>query len=642
MRTRWDLSAFTWTLRGWRQHDWELGKSFARTEDGTPDVPPLVARVPGSVRGALVAAGIVPSPYRGTDSRASEWIENRHWSYTVVIPDDAAAAAESARLVLVADSLDYAGVVLVDSTEVGRFEGSLTPVEFDVTDAVAQGGRTLTIVFTHLPDDIGQVGRTSEIREWKARFNYGWDWTPRIVQVGIAGPIALEARAGALLDRVDVATEHDHATGAGSLRVRAHSGAAGTVRVDVTAPDGSAVATAAVDADGRWHAVELGVVETWQPHTRGDQPLYTVAVHNDDDRHTRRIGFRSLRWLPAQDAPAGAEPWILEVNGEPLFLAGVNWVPVRPDTADVTPDEIRARLLAYREIGVVILRVWGGAALEQRAFYDLADELGFLVWQELPLSSSGIDNLPPADDAFVGEFARIAASYAERIAHHASLVLWGGGNELTQGPTETLPDRPIDDSHPAIAAAKAVIAEADPARRFVATSPLGPSVWAFPENFGTGIHHDVHGPWEFDGPFEDWRDYWDRDDALLRSEVGMGGASGMDLLEAYDLAGPTSTPEERAELQQRWRHSSAWWLKDFARWEGEGTLAEWVDRSQRRQAKWLSYAARATLDRFPAVGGFIVWLGHDTFPCAVSLSLLDFEGRIKPVGRALGEVFRGR
>ena len=44
---------------------------------------------------------------------------------------------------------------------------------------------------------------------------------------------------------------------------------------------------------------------------------------------------------------------------------------------------------------------------------------------------------------------------------------------------------------------------------------------------------------------------------------------------------------------------------------------------------------------FRVVGGFIVWLGHDTFPCAVSLSLLDADGSAKPAALAIAEVFRG-
>jgi beta-mannosidase len=53
----------------------------------------------------------------------------------------------------------------------------------------------------------------------------------------------------------------------------------------------------------------------------------------------------------------------------------------------------------------------------------------------------------------------------------------------------------------------------------------------------------------------------------------------------------------------------------------------------------LSYAARATKSRFPRSTGFIVWLGHDAFPCAVSLALFDYDGRPKPAAAALAEVF---
>lgn len=64
-----------------------------------------------------------------------------------------------------------------------------------------------------------------------------------------------------------------------------------------------------------------------------------------------------------------------------------------------------------------------------------------------------------------------------------------------------------------------------------------------------------------------------------------------------------------------------------------------MDDSQQRQARFLAHAAHATRSRFPRVGGFFVWLGHDAFPCAVSLALLDAEGRPKPVAEALRGVF---
>lgn len=642
MRREWDLGDRDWSLIGWRQNDWELGMTFARLEAGRPDVAAVPAAVPGSVRGALRRAGVVPDPGVALDSRASEWIENRHWTFSRPLP--ALPPLEPGdRIVLVADSLDYTGAILVDRSTVATFRGTFRSVEVDLTDAIAAGGTQLTIVFTDVPADLGQIGRSSRIRDWKTRFYYGWDWTPRIVQTGIAGPLRLELRRGARLCDVAVRADLD-GTGAGALRIRAEVDGVGNLVAVVTDPAGArSEHPLPVTGEG---TVVLGAVEPWRLHAPAPA-LYGVGVELRDadgallDVRSRRVGFRTVEWRANEGAPEGAEPWLLVLNGEPVFLAGVNWVPIRPDYADVTVGDYRSRLVAYRDVGVVVLRVWGGAALEQDAFYDLADELGLLIWQELPLSSSGIDNTPPGDFEIAEELAAIARDYARRVGHHPSIVLWGGGNELTSGATPFRPDAPLTDAHPAIAAAKAALAETDPGRRFVATSPTGPTIWADPARYGEGVHHDVHGPWESDDTFEAWCAYWDGDDSLLRSEVGMSGASPVDLLERHGLAGPTSTEEDRAALRQLWSHSSAWWLGEFDRWDGAGGLESWVDHSQVRQAAWLAYAARVTRDRFPRVGGFIVWLGHDTFPCAVSLSILDSDGRPKPVADALAAVFRG-
>jgi len=50
-------------------------------------------------------------------------------------------------------------------------------------------------------------------------------------------------------------------------------------------------------------------------------------------------------------------------------------------------------------------------------------------------------------------------------------------------------------------------------------------------------------------------------------------------------------------------------------------------------------AARTTKRRFPGIGGFIVWMGHDPFPCPCNTAVLDFHGRMKPAAEALKEIF---
>lgn len=645
MRLRMPMHKAEWQLRGWRQNDWELARTPERAKVRVPDVGPVPAAVPGSVRGALLAAGLVPDPTVGTQSRASEWIEHRHWSYSTTVSDEVVEHARSGRrVILVCGALDHAGAVLIDETEIGRFRGSFLPHEFDLTDAIAAGSRELSIVFTDVPDGLGQNGWTSRVRDWKPRFNYGWDWIPRMVQIGIPEAPVIEVRDAAVLDRVDVRAELDPATGACVLHVTALTPPDRGFTLELTI-DGPGVAMRHELRGDGGISIRLDVsgAREWDLFDSDEGvSLYEVCLRLRsahgviEDTVNRTVGFRSIEWTHPQDAPPDAEPWLCLLNGRPIFLQGVNWVPIRADYADVTAEEVRARLIAYRDLGVNLLRVWGGAALESDTFYRLCDELGLLVWQELPLTSSGLDNHPPYDAEFAEEVARIAESYAHRRGHHAALALWGGGNELTMVSAPAIPGMPLDDRHPALAAARAALARADPGRRFVATSPMGPRFEAHEAEFGLGLHHDVHGPWDWPGDVESWEDYWDRDDAVLRSEVGVAGASGAQLLREHGLVADGLAFDELREL---WTHSSGWWLRDFDRWAGGTDIAEWIGSSQRRQADMLAYAARATKSRFPRSTGFIVWLGHDAFPCAVSLALFDYDGRPKPAAAALAEVF---
>jgi beta-mannosidase len=90
-------------------------------------------------------------------------------------------------------------------------------------------------------------------------------------------------------------------------------------------------------------------------------------------------------------------------------------------------------------------------------------------------------------------------------------------------------------------------------------------------------------------------------------------------------------------------HTNGWWIQwpDYLNEGGDpSNLDMYVEWSQARQAKALAYAARACKNRFPRCGGFIIWMGHDCYPCPVNTAVVDFLGRPKPAAIALGEVFR--
>jgi beta-mannosidase len=178
-------------------------------------------------------------------------------------------------------------------------------------------------------------------------------------------------------------------------------------------------------------------------------------------------------------------------------------------------------------------------------------------------------------------------------------------------------------------------ADLDPDRRFLHTSASGPSELGVEADFGKGVHWDVHGPW-----LPESEAYWKADDALFRSEVGAPGASPVAILERYFNADALLPADESNPLWSRF-----WfWIQapQFRKEHGRDPvdLAEYVNWSQAIQTEALVRAARSCKGRFPACGGMIIWMGHDSFPCPCNTAILDFHGHPKPAALALGEIFR--
>lgn len=641
MKTQHDLSTLEWKVSGWTPNLWRMDQSMEIGASPSAEIPAIPARVPGSVQGALLDAGIIPDWNVGLNHRECEWVENRHWIYEARIPDEWIQSGMIHRLNCL--GLDYSGEVYLNRALVSEFRGSHVPHVFDLTPHLAEKENVLRIVFLTPPRWLGQFGRTSQMKEWKVRFNYTWDWTARLVQIGIWDSVFLEVTDGREIADFRCFTDADPLRAVGE--VIADDGA--SLEVSLTA-DGLPIRSETLpvlDFDVVGLAWTDLPVALWHPNMHGDQPLYDLTCRlldkdgNELDRVERRVGFKSVVWRPCEGAPENADPWLCEVNGKPVFLQGVNWVPVRPNFADVTEDDYRKRLELYRDLGLNVLRVWGGAILEKQVFYDLCDELGIMVWQEFPLSSSGVDNYPPDDEQSIAEQAEIARSYISRRQHHASLLMWSGGNEL-MNPDGT----PVGFEHPMMARFKEVAEQLDPVHRLVPTSASGPTEWVTPDSWGKGLHWDVHGPWKADGDLaEGWSDFWAKDDALFRSETGSPGASPAEIIRRYAGDLPVMPANHTNPL---WRRPppSVWWIewdRFFAEVGREPeSLEEYVAWSQDRQTGALSIAVGRCKERFPACGGVILWMGHDCFPCAANTSIVDFDGNPKPAALALKEIWR--
>ena len=332
------------------------------------------------------------------------------------------------------------------------------------------------------------------------------------------------------------------------------------------------------------------------------------------DRQSRRVGFKHVEWRRTKGAAHSADPYLCVVNGKETLLFGVDWTPIRPNFADLRDEDYRLRLSIYRDCGMTILRVWGGGFLEKDCFYDYCDEMGLLLWQEFPLSSSGMDNYPPDDPASVEALARIAETYIDRRQHHVSILLWCGGNELMDDKNG------VKSSQPTLTI-KTPSGDCQVCRNrsqegsgpsFSAHQPLRSGGQFNLQDCGKGVFWDVHGPWNLDGPVDGaWKELWDQG----RCHVPFGNGRALREPRVHHPKYEGNLKDTPGTHQNPLWNRQPWWIDwpKFVEEKGREPrdLEEYVTWSQARQSAALTLAARVLKSRFPACGGMIIWMGHE-------------------------------
>jgi Beta-galactosidase/beta-glucuronidase len=648
-----NLSALDWKLWGYRIDSWRKNFDFQKLQGDRAEIMNIPVHIPGSVQKALKDASLISDWNIGTNSIESEWVENRHWLFTTTLPDN--FLANGNQFVLHCDGLDQKGLVYVNGKEAGSFNNAFIPYNFDLTPFLKDKNNTLAIIFECSPSYLGHSCWTSKIKDWKPRFYYGWDWTPRIVQIGIWDNVNLQIskKDDVRINNLLVTTNADKLKDLGELRIKASlSGLKdNNIHLSLIDPTGRPVLEETLSASElsglkTWNNLKI---KRWWPNGHGNQPLYRLSIDlldtngNSLQKIDKEVGFKHVEWLPCKNAPTNADPWICSINNKPIFLQGINWTPILPNFADVNKDQYIKLLTTYKNLGINTIRIWGGGFPEKDWLYELCDQLGILIWQDFPISSSGLDNYPPTDPVVINEMTHIVKQYLDRLQHHVSILIWCAGNELYELENNVVP---VTDKHPMIKAMKEWVNLQDPQRRFLSGTPSGPNKTGNWQNFGKGINWDVHGPWNLpfasdDSTMVSVDRFWKTDDALFHSEVGVPGAMSAEMINKYKgkydaLPANTANP--------LWRNVN-WWIEwnDYLKYrknQPANSLNDYVAWSQKRQTEGLCIALKNCKNRFPACGGFIIWMGHDSFPCPVNTSIIDFDGNLKPVAYELEKIFK--
>jgi beta-mannosidase len=417
----------------------------------------LPGTVPGGVHLDLIAAGRISDPFVGDEELRVQWIAESDWEYRRQFTVEAAVAAEE-HVALVFDGLDTLADLRLNGEPLGSTDNMFRKWQFEVTGRLRPGPNELSVVFRsavrhaaaldskrHLVAANDQLPGAPYVR--KAASHFGWDWGPKLPNIGFWQGVWLEGWSTARLANVRVESTVERPAAGDRARISARievdrTGASGSaapaveVLMSVTHPDGRAqVVRAPLQTDRATAelAIEIEAPELWWPNGLGGHPLYRVEVEllaggRSLDVRSFRVGLRTLELR--RDPDQWGESFGFVVNGVPVFAKGGNWIPADSFPARATGAQIELFLGAAADANHNMVRVWGGGYYETDAFYDACDRLGLLVWQDFMFACS---IYPLGDEAFLTNVAVEVSEQVRRLRHRPCLALWCGNNEMELG-----------------------------------------------------------------------------------------------------------------------------------------------------------------------------------------------------------------
>jgi len=439
----------------------------------------------------------------------------------------------------------------------------------------------------------------------KCQMGFGWDFAPRLRTMGLWDDVAfIVTRSVFLRDLWIMAHPEDN-----DARVSVHftvdsdTSQDVLVRVDVRSRQGFGPQT--------WHresplhlktgeqtahvGFDLPEARLWQPWDRGEPYLYDLTLQIERagemlDSLTQSFGVRSVEMAHNPGTPKGNQDWTVVLNGTPEFIRGANWVPLDALPGRLTRANYEGVITMAREAGINLLRVWGGGLREKRAFYDLCDEQGILVWQEFPLACLLLGHLPRSA-RFRDLLVQEGRSIVRQLRNHPSILLWCGGNEFSYHRNRRLVD-----------SLEAIVRTEDGTRPFRRTSPRDGA-----------IHNWL--VWHGKAPAREYL----RDRPQFITEFGLQALPDLSSLSRFLPADELYPPGAG------WRYHCAQ-LEKMQRYIdplSPHSLQEWIEASQRAQAQALQIAIEHFRRRKYRTSGAVVWQLNDAWP-AISWSLIDY------------------
>jgi beta-mannosidase len=623
-----------------------LHSNWKFREVGKSDWRPAI--VPGSVHTDLLANQLIEDPFYRDNEKTLQWIGKTDWEYETTF-QISPEMLKRRNLEIVFDGLDTYADAFLNDKPILDADNMFRTWRANIKNAAKSGENVLRIKFRspineilplmkkldyELPAVNDQGEKTSPYTR-KAPYQYGWDWGPRFVTSGVWKPVNLVVWDDARIEDLHIKQNKlskETADLTAVVEVVASNSVEATLEIE-NLNDKKSVATRAIKLNSGVNKIELDFAlknpRLWYPVGLGEQALYNfkakLSVNKKQiDQQTKRTGLRNLELRQKPDRYGISFEFI--VNGIPVFGRGANWIPADIFPTRVTKEKYKNLLTSLRAANMNMIRVWGGGIYEDDYFYDLADEMGLLIWQDFMFACS----MYPGDEKFLQNVRYEAIDNIKRLRNHPSIVLWCGNNEIETawahwGWKERLPNHIWDDYLKLfVRLLGEVTAEYDSSRPYWQSSPSS----NFQDDADSQKIGDVHywQVWHAEKPYTEYEKQFPR----FMSEYGFQSFPELETVKTYTTQIDRQSIETPIMLAHQRHPRGNQLVREYMlrEYKEPKDFESFLYVSQVLQAQGIKIGAEHFRRIMPRNMGSLYWQANDCWQVA-SWSAMDYFGRWK-------------